>query len=59
EQSLIGVLVMLVGLLYEMCKVKLVKQSGNNIDTNTVNHKDINKSILSAEEALNNLKKRA
>lgn len=46
--------VLLVGLLYEMCKVKLVQQAENENDLNTINHADIDKNIADAENFMRN-----
>lgn len=45
--------VLLVGLLYNMCKVNLVNKAKNEDDINTVNHSDINKSISESVQVLN------
>lgn len=45
-------LVMLVGILYKMCKVQLVKQSSSAVGLNRVNHKDIDDAINSASSVL-------
>lgn len=46
---------LLVGLLYKMCKVNLVKKSLDDKETNTVNHADINESITNAKLVMNKL----
>ena len=44
--------VLLVGLLYNMCKVKLVLQSESENTLNTINHEEINKSVANAKTFL-------
>ena len=44
--------VLLVGLLYNMCKVELVQQAENKDELNTVNTDAINKSMADAEQVL-------
>ncbi len=44
--------ILLVGLLYKMCKVNLVKKAKNENEMNTINKVDINKAITSAEDIL-------
>lgn len=44
--------VLLVGLLYRMCKVQLVLQSGESEKMNTVNTDEINRSMKDAEQVL-------
>lgn len=46
-------LVMTVGILYNMCKVKLVLQSSNNEELNKINYADIRESQNSANDFLN------
>ncbi len=43
---------LLVGLLYNMCKVELVLQTHNEDETNTINYADIDKSISGARQFL-------
>ena len=50
EQMVIENTVLLVGLLYNMCKVKLVKKSSSSNNANAINHAAINKA---ESEALN------
>ena len=47
---------LLVGLLFYMCKVKLVKQSENNDDVNTINYVDINEAKKRSSETINHFK---
>lgn len=44
--------VLLVGLLYNMCKVQLVQKAANENELNKVNTKEINKSMADAKEIL-------
>jgi hypothetical protein len=44
--------VLLVGLLFSMCKVQIVLSSGNDTETNRINLLDINRSILNADAVL-------
>lgn len=44
--------VLLVGLLYNMCKVQLVKQAGSKGELNTINSDEIKKSMTDAEQVL-------
>ena len=44
--------VLLVGLLYNMCKVQLVRQTANKSETNIVNEKDISQAISNAHTFL-------
>lgn len=44
--------VLLVGLLYNMCKVQLVQKAANQNELNKVNTKEINKSMADAKEIL-------
>ena len=46
---------MLVGILYEMCKVKLVNQSSNKDGLNTVNTTDVNAAKKKADDFLNEM----
>ena len=43
---------MLVGLLYNMCKVQLVKQAESKGELNTINSDEIKKSMTDAEQVL-------
>lgn len=52
EQQITENTSLLVGLLYQMCKVKLVLVSENKNDLNRVNTQDVNASITNAEEFL-------
>lgn len=45
-------LVLLVGLLYKMCQVNLVKKSNNENDMNTINKEAVSKSIENANRVL-------
>lgn len=47
--------VLLVGLLYKMCQVSLVKKANNNNKMNEVNHTEIDESINNAQNVMNNL----
>lgn len=53
EQALTENTVLLVGLLYEMCKVKLVKQSTKKDEVNKVNDSEINNAVKKADTFLN------
>lgn len=55
EQQTVEALVLLVGVLYEMCKVQLVKKSENPNGINRVNHLAIDKVLSSAKEATQNM----
>ena len=52
EKTITKNTVMLVGLLYEMCKVELVLKSGNDSDMKTVNHTVIDESTEKARTVL-------
>ena len=52
EKKLTENTVLLVGLLYNMCKVQLVRQTMSKTATNEVNEKEINKSIRDAQTFL-------
>lgn len=52
QKSTVESLVRLVGILYEMCKVQLVKQEKNNNGLNRVNHNDINDALSKASTVL-------
>ena len=43
---------LLVGLLYNMCKVQLVRQTANKSETNIVNEKEISQAISNAHTFL-------
>ncbi|MDE7247920.1 MAG: hypothetical protein K2N43_08535 [Lachnospiraceae bacterium] len=45
---------LLVGLLYKMCKVQMVLKADNNNEINSVNHKELNEAMHSAEKFLKN-----
>lgn len=45
---------LLVGLLFYMCKVQLVKKSSNKNDVNTINFKDINEARKKCSETMKN-----
>ena len=47
--------VLLVGLLYKMCQVSLVKKAENEKDMNTINKQEIEESISSARTVMGNL----
>lgn len=47
--------VLLVGLLYKMCQVRLVKKAENEKDMNTINKQEIEESISSAKTVMGNL----
>lgn len=47
--------VLLVGLLYKMCKVNLVKKAQNDEEMNEINKKDINNSMAESKEVLDSL----
>ncbi len=47
--------VLLVGLLYRMCRVNLVKKSQNDEEMNEINKSEINKSMSESKEVLNSL----
>jgi S-formylglutathione hydrolase FrmB len=55
EQQNTETLVMLVGILNEMCKVKLVNQSSNKGGLNTVNTTDVNAAKKKADDFLNEM----
>lgn len=56
EQILTQNTVMLVSLLFNMCKVKLVVASGKKSEANTVNIAEINNSISESEKALEGIR---
>ena len=47
--------VLLVGLLYKMCKVSLVNKAPNENDMNTVNHDEVDESMINAEIVMDDL----
>lgn len=47
--------VLLVGLLYKMCRVSLVNKAATDKDMNTVNYSEINESMNAADSVLSNL----
>ncbi|MCM1387104.1 MAG: hypothetical protein NC231_07240 [Bacillus sp. (in: Bacteria)] len=47
--------VLLVGLLYRMCKVNLVEKAENDEEMNKINTREIDKSIADSKEVLDNL----
>jgi hypothetical protein len=55
QQSIVETVVMLIGLLYEMCKVKIVEQNQNADGLNSINHNAINAAITNADTALGNV----
>ena len=55
ERKLVENVVLLVGLLYNMCKVSLVNKAENENEMNTVNRSDVNASIIHSKQVLNNL----
>lgn len=55
QQSIVETVVMLIGLLYEMCKVKIVEQNQNADGLNSINHNTINAAITNADTALGNV----
>lgn len=52
EKLLVQNTILLVGLLYKMCKVQLVIKSGKNSDMNKINYDDINEAQNSANNVL-------
>lgn len=55
QKNIIEIVVLLVGLLYEMCKVQLVSKSSNANGLNSINYNSINASIFKADSALENI----
>ena len=55
EKEITENLILLVGLLYKMCQVKLVLQSEDDSEVNKVNKEEIDKNIGHAEEILSEL----
>lgn len=58
EKKVIENTILLVGVLYDMCKVKLVKESKDNSE-NSINYTDINKEQLKGEEVYDKLRNAA
>lgn len=52
DKTILNNVVMLVGLLYHMCKVKLVKKTVDDDQINTINKKDINDARHKCDETL-------
>ena len=52
EKKMTENLVLLVGLLYKMCQIKLVLKSEYENNINKVNHKDVNEVLRNTEEVL-------
>ena len=55
EKEITENLILLVGLLYKMCQVKLVLQTEDDLEVNQVNKEEIDKNIGHAEEILSEL----
>ena len=55
EKKITENLILLVGLLYKMCQVKLVLQTEDDSEVNQVNKEEIDKNIGHAEEILSEL----
>lgn len=55
QQQTVEALVLLVGVLYEMCKVQLVKKSENPNGLNKINHIAINRTVSAAKKSIENL----
>ena len=55
ETLIIQNTILLVQLLHEMCRVKLVLQNETEEDINTVNHTDIEENIVKAKKVIENL----
>lgn len=55
EQMMIENTVLLVGLLYNMCKVRLVMKAGGEDDINRVNHAEIDKNITNARHIMDEI----
>ena len=51
--------ILLVGLLYRMCQVKLVLKSEKEYDLNTVNKSEIDKTVGNAQKLLETIKGQA
>lgn len=47
--------VLLVGLLFKMCQVKLVNKAENDIDMNTINRKEIDEQITNSTRVINKI----
>lgn len=52
EKVMVENTVLLVGLLYDMCKVQFVLKAENDSDINSINYKDINKSMVNAKRIM-------
>lgn len=52
QKAIVENLVLMVGLLYKMCKVQLVKQNSTTTGLNRVNHKDVDDAINRASSVL-------
>lgn len=59
EQLVIENMVLIVGVLFNMCKVKLVNQTNNNSDINSINRGDIIKAETDAKNLIVEMDKRA
>lgn len=55
EKQMTENLVLLVGMLYQMCKVSLVLKNEEENGLNTVNHSEINKAVSDAQTILGNI----
>lgn len=55
EKTIVGNTILLVGLLYQMCKVNIVNKAQKN-ELNTINYKGINESIQHSEKIYSDLK---
>lgn len=55
EKQMTENLVLLVGMLYQMCKVELVLKNEEKNGQNTVNHSEINKAVSDAQTILENV----
>lgn len=55
EKQMTENLVLLVGMLYQMCKVSLVLKNEEENSLNTVNHSEINKAVSDAQTILGNV----
>ncbi len=47
--------ILLVGLLYDMCKVQLVEKSNNKEELSTINEREVNEKILKSEDILKDI----
>lgn len=52
EKEIVQQCVMLVGLLYKMCSLEIVKQTGDNNETNKINSREAHKLIETASKTL-------